>query len=261
MVQDMTIDFENFRKMHFKGVPMKKLSLLLTYMIFLISALQAVDFADIPSLAVKGEASIFRPTDQLEVILGVVTNAETSSVALNENNQRMHQVVTNLQSLGLPDTDYQTGHFTIHPIYQKPSKDSDENERTKISHYEVVNAIKIKTTKIDLAEKIIAAAVQGGANQIDQLNFNLSKPQAYRDAAIQAAAQNALADANTLANAMGVQIKRVLSLSLDHWHQFPHPVMLNKRFRIAGGGEGQNVLEPGQSEIHASVNVTFEIGQ
>jgi uncharacterized protein YggE len=222
---------------------------------------QATDFTDIPKLVVRGEASIFKPSDQLEVVLGIVTRSETSSVALNENNQRMHQVIANLQVLGLPDSDYQTGHFAIHPIYQKPPKDSNEDGRAKVSHYEVVNAIKVKTGRIDLAEKIISTAVQGGANQIDQLNFNLSKPQAYRDAAIQAAAQNALADANVLANAMGVQIKRILSLSLDHWQQFPSPLMLNKRFEIAGGDGGQNVLEPGQSEIHATVNATFEIGQ
>lgn len=239
---------------------MKKWSLFFISMIFFISVLQATEFADTPKLVVRGEASIFRPADQLEVILGVVTKAESSSVALNENNQRMHQVVANLQALGLPETDYQTGHFTIRPVYQKPPKDSNEDERARISHYEVINAVKIKTTRIDLAEKIITAAVQGGANQIDQLNFNLNKPQSYRDAAIQAAAQNALADANVLAKAMSVQLKRILNLSLDHWHQVPNPIMLNKRFEIVSDS-GQNVLEPGQTEIHATINVTFEIDQ
>lgn len=244
-----------------KVVYMKKIFLMGLFCLMPILKSQAADFTDTPKLVVRGEASIFKPADQLEVVLGIVTRSETSSVALNENNQRMHQVMANLQALGLPDSDYQTGHFAIHPIYQKPPKNSNEDEHTKISQYEVINAVKVKTMKIDLAEKIITAAVQGGANQIDQLNFNLSKPQSYRDAAIQEAAQNALADANVLANTMGVQIKRVLNLSLDHWQQFPSPIMLNKRFEIAGGDVGQNVLEPGQSEIHATVNATFEIGQ
>jgi uncharacterized protein YggE len=64
-----------------------------------------------------------------------------------------------------------------------------------------------------------------------------------------------------LANALGIQLKRILNVSLDHWQQFPNPIMLNKRYEIAGGDTGQNVFEPGQSEIHATVNVTFEIGQ
>lgn len=241
---------------------MKKWSLFLINIFFLMPAFTgwADDFSDTPKLIVRGEASIFKPADQMEVVLGVVTTGETSSLALNENNQRIHRVVANLQALGLDETDYQTGHFIIQPIYQKPPKDSLESDHSKISHYEVTNAIRIKTTKIDLAEKMIAVAVQGGANQIDQLNFNLSKPQAYREGAIQAAAQNAIADANTLANAMGVKIKRVLNLSLDHWLQSPNPIMFNKHALMASYEEtSQNILEPGQTEIRATVNVTFEI--
>lgn len=241
---------------------MKKLSILLFTFLCLahLVNVQAAEFADTPKLVVRGEASIFKPADQLEIVLGVVTKAETSSIALNENNQRMHQVLENLHALGLPDSDYQSGRFVIHPIYQKNPKDSQEDPRTTITHYEVVNAIRVKTTKIDLAENIIATAVQGGANQIDQLNFNLSKPQMYRDEAIQAAAQNALSDANVLATAMGVQIKRILNISLDHWQQMPHPVMFNKRFESSNADAGSSVLESGQSEIHATINVTFEIG-
>lgn len=242
---------------------MKIFSSLLSVMLCLapLVNVQSAEFSDTPKLVVRGEASIFKPADQLEIVLGVVTKAETSSVALNENNQRMHQVLENLHALGLPDSDYQSGRFVIHPIYQKNPKDAQEDTRTTITHYEVVNAIKVKTTKIDLAENIITTAVQGGANQVDQLNFNLSKPQQYRDEAIQAAAQHALADANALAAAMGVQLKRILSLSLDHWQQVPHPVMFNKRFESSNADAASGVLESGQSEIHATVNVTFEIGQ
>lgn len=242
---------------------MKNFSILLSAFLCLapLAYIQSAEFADTPKLVVRGEASILKPADQLEVVLGIVTKGDTSSIALNENNQRMHQVLENLHALGLPDSDYQSGRFVIHPIYQKNPKDSEKDARTTITHYEVVNAIKVKTTKIDLAESLITAAVQGGANQIDQLNFNLSKPQTYRDEAIQAAAQNALADANVLATAMGVQIKRILNLSLDHWQQVPHPVMFNKRFESSNADGGASVLESGQSEIHASINVTFEIGQ
>lgn len=224
----------------------------------------ADDFSETPKIVVRGEASIFKPSDQMEVTLGVVTISESSSVALNENNQRMHQVVANLQALGLDDKDYQTGRFQIHPIYHKPPKGSKEEEHTKISRYEVVNAIQVKTAKINLADKIIGVAVEGGANQIDQVNFNLVNPQAYRAEAIQVAAKYALDDASALANAVGVKLKRVLSVSLEHWQQTPAPVMLFKR---AEGESHQNhsisqdVIESGRTEIHAIVNVTFEIGE
>lgn len=243
---------------------MKKRSLFFISMLLLMPTINGWAFENVPSLSVKGEASIFKPSDQMEIALGVVTSAENSSVALNENNQRMHQIVANLQALGLDETDYQTGRFTIQPIYQKPPKDSQEDESAKISRYKVTNTIQIKTQKIDLADKIIGTAVQGGANQVDQVNFSLNNPQTYRNEAIQAAAKNALADASALANAVGVKLKRVVNLSLDHWQQFPGPMML---YKGAAPGNSQNqfadqdALEPGKAEIHATVNVTFEIDQ
>lgn len=215
----------------------------------------AIDFANTPKLVVKGEASIFKPADQMEASLGVLTVGDTSPVALNENNQHIRQIITNLKELGLDESDYKTGRFNIHPVYQKPSKDS--LEPSKISHYEVVNTIEIKTMKIALVDKILNAAVQGGANQIDQVQFNLHNPQSYREEVIKLATQYALLDAYALSNAADVKLVRILNLSLDHWQHYPGPVMLSKRSE--GNESNPTLIEPGQAEIHATVNVTFEI--
>lgn len=220
----------------------------------------AADFENIPKLIAKGEASIFKPSDNMEISLGIITSAEVSSIALNENNQRMHQVVANLQSIGLDESDYQTGRFTIRPIYQKPPKNSEEQDYTKISRYEVVNMVQVKTQKINLVDRIIDSAVQAGANQIDQVNFNLVNPQAYRAEAIQEAAKNAFEDASALAKSVGVKIKRVLSLSLDNWQHYPAPRLLAKSAEFSGSnGQSTDVFEPGRTEIHAVVNVIYEI--
>lgn len=244
---------------------MKKWSLLLSIgILFLLpkANIGAAEFENIPQLVVRGEASIFKPADQMEVSLGVVTLSENSTQALNENNQRIHQIIANLQGLGLDESDYQTGRFHFRPIYQKPPKDSEEDEHAKISRYEVTNAIKIKTQKIALADKILEAAVQGGANQVEQVNFNINNPQAYRAEAIKLATQNALADAAALASAANVRVIRVLSLSLDHWFNVSSPLAFAKRGAFSGQAEGgeSNVLEPGKAEIHATVNAILEIG-
>lgn len=242
---------------------MKKRFILLS-LSFLFCALQLPvwaedDFEKLPKLVVKGEASVFKPADQIEVSLGVVTADENSNVALNENNKRMHQVVANLKELGLDETDYQTGHFRIQPIYRQPSKnDRPEEVHQVIERYEVTNTIQIKTQKLPLADKIIGVAVQGGVNQVDQLNFNLNNPQLYRAEAIQLATQNAVSDAQALAGAAGVHLARILYLSLDHWQNYPHipgAMMMTK----AGGGNDTPV-EAGNVEIHANVQVIFEIG-
>jgi len=204
----------------------------------------------------------------MEVALGVVTSSDTSAEALEINKEHIRQIISNLKQLGLDQNDYQTGSFRIRPIYQKPSKDSTEQDHGKISHYEALSTIQIKTHKIILADQIINAAVKGGANQITKVNFNLNNPQAYRAEAIKLAAHHALSDATALAEAAGVSLKRILDLSLDHWFQNPQPYLMKGRMQgrnaVSIGNldlsEEEVSFEPGQTEIHASVNLTIEMG-
>lgn len=237
------------------------------YSVFVIFAICALFFKDFgwcsefentPQLVVKGEASIFKPSDFMQVSLGVITQSESSSIALNENNQKMHQMIQNLRNVGLNESDYQTGHFTIQPIYQKLADNGGE-DRSKIIRYEVANHLQIKTKKVALADRIISAAVDGGANQIESINFSLNNPQAYREEVIKLATQNALYDANALSNAAGVRLVRILNLSLDYWQHSPVPIMFNKRSGMGAAAANQDAIEPGEAEIRAVVNAVFEI--
>lgn len=239
---------------------MKLKTLFLSLPIFLLAATSgfADNFDNVPKLTLNGEASFHVEADQMEVSLGVVTRASQSAKAMNQNNQLMNQVIANLKSLGLDETEYKTCHFHIQPVYKRSKDGCEENQ--VISGYEVYNSIQVKTLKLELADQILSAAVQGGANQVNQINFSLSNPQKYRGEVIQAAAQSALADATILADAAGVKIKRVLGLSLNHWQTLPAPYMLSKHMNGGTFEMGHDAIEPGKAEIHATVSVVYEIG-
>lgn len=243
---------------------MKKYSLLCLGLLACFVPAWSEDFQSTPHLTVKGEASVFQPSDQMEVSFGVVTSAATPSEAIGENGTQIRQIIGNLQAIGLDTTDYQTGKFTLHPVRQPPKKDGDESESGKIIRYDVVNTVQVKTQKINLADQIIDAAIKGGANQIDQIQFSLNSPETYHAAAIEHAAKTALADANSLTKALGVGIKRVLVANLDQWQQAPGAISMRKygagfgtSNMIGRGGEG---ITPGNTEIHATVELTLEIG-
>lgn len=230
----------------------------LPILVLVTSFCSAEDFENIPKLILNGEASIQKEADQMEVNLGVVTRDKNSGDALTQNNRLMNQVMVNLRELGLDDTEYQTCHFHIQPVYQKTKEGYDNN--TVVIGYEVYNSIQIKTLKLELADKILSAAVQGGANQINQISFSLNNPKMYRGEAIQAATKNAISDASALADAAGVKIKRILNISLNHWLTPPSPYLLSRSSNGGGIEMGKDAIEPGNAEIHATVSVVFEIG-
>lgn len=245
---------------------MKKMTrFLFTFGVFILNVVQAdsIPLADLPQLVVKGEASVFKPSNQMEASIGVVTSAENSSSALNENNQRIRQIQANFKSLGLSEEDYQTGSFRIRPLYQKSSKETDEKDPGKIVGYEAINSIKIKTEKIILADKIFRTAVDAGANKIDSVHFSLTNPQSYREEAIKLATQYALADASALSNAANVRLKRILHLSLDYWQQLSNERIFSKNLDLSAGNPfdltSEDIIDPGMTEIRANVHATFEI--
>jgi uncharacterized protein len=231
---------------------------LLTYL--MIMPVQAAEDAITPQLTVKGNATISKPADQMELTVAVVTQNPDSKKAVRDNNEKMNQVLANLENIKLEKHEYQTDHFRIQPVYHYPNpNDPKYSEGPSITHYEVANTIRIKTQKLDQAEKILGAVIQAGANQIEQLQFNLKDPRIYRNEVIQLATRNALADAAALSEAAQVRLVRVLSLELN---QEPQPFPVPRMMAYSADAETAAYEAPvqiGQVQIQASVHVTFEI--
>ncbi len=170
---------------------------------------------DLPRLTVRGEAILHVPADQLNLRIGVVTVAETAEEALGENTEKMERVVKALQRVGLTHEEYQTGQFQIQPQWSPRPRQAPAEWRPEIVGYSVTNSLNLRTGKLELAGKLIGAAAEAGANEIGAILFDLADPRQYRDAAIEAATANAIADARSLAAAASVRLLRVLSLTLD----------------------------------------------
>ncbi|MBA2368147.1 MAG: SIMPL domain-containing protein [Candidatus Protochlamydia sp.] len=213
---------------------------------------------EISKLTVKGEGALYKPADQMELNIAVVTQNIDSKLAVKTNNEKMELVISRLNKVGLTAKEIQTGQFMVQPIYHYPGP-KEEQAGPTITHYETTNTLQIKTKQLDLIEKIIGAAVESGANRLDQIVFNLSDPQLFRNEVIHLAAKHAMEDANSLAHAAQVKLVRVLSLDLDpNQTHYPVPRMMMAS-KAESMGSFDAPIEAGQVEMKASVNMTFEI--
>ncbi|EFB40425.1 hypothetical protein pah_c205o074 [Parachlamydia acanthamoebae str. Hall's coccus] len=199
-------------------------------------------------LMVNGEARLHKPAEKMMVRISVVTQDANSEKAVSDNNVKMQKVIEALKGVGLTQDEYKTGQFNIHPRY------SDQT----IKGYEVINSLSVSTEKLKLAGDLIAAANRAGVNSIDSIQFTVKDVRAYRAEALQTAAANAMADAQTLAQATGVKLVRVLELnSGSAGESFPTPrynILSTKSF--AGDS---TPIEAGNVEIVANVFMIYEI--
>ncbi|MBE0598519.1 MAG: SIMPL domain-containing protein, partial [Desulfuromonadales bacterium] len=125
--------------------------------------------------------------------------------------------------------------------------------------YMVVNTLKIRSSRLELAGKLIAAATEAGANEVGSLHFDLADPRQHRAEAIRQATAQARADAGSLAGAAGVRLVRVLSLHLDQESAQPLPMARFKTAEMAMT-DAAPVIAPGEVTVRATVQMVYEVG-
>lgn len=213
----------------------------------------------IPTITLSAQGTIYRPADELQMHIGVITYKDTAEEALHENSFKMNAVIDSLKASGLTNKDYETGHFSINPTYTPYPKNPPEGWKPSINGYEVSNTIFIHTNLINLAGKIIDAANQAGANNINAISFVLHDSRTYWDEAITLAVENAINDAQTIAKTANLNLVRILTISLENNNNYisPRPGAYAAKMNYSS----TPAIEAGEVTITARVNVTYEIEQ
>ncbi len=218
------------------------------------------DEKEIPKLAVRGMAELEKPADQLRLTIGVITENNDATTAMEANARLMRDVIKAIEKAGLTDDEYETGRFRVMPRYSRRPRQPDPTWRPRIVDYEVTNTVNIKSKQLDIVAKLIEAASKAGANTIDSISFDLADPRMYRREAIDEATRNAIADANVLAEASSLRLVRIMSITLDNAQPQPPPPVSRRRMLTAGAAiESATPISPGDVTIRATVNIVYEI--
>jgi hypothetical protein len=198
-----------------------------------------------------GEASA-RP-DVAVISAGVVVQADTASAALAENTRAMNAVLEQLRAAGLAEEDIQTSHFAVMPLYDTRPPDPQRMEPPRIVGYQVSNQVIARVREIDRLGATLDALVAAGANSINGLHFEVADPKQLLGEARNAAVADALAKAERYAAAAGVELGEILVIAEGGAHPLPRPMMR------AEAMAADVPIAPGQSELSASVTMTFAL--
>jgi uncharacterized protein YggE len=198
-----------------------------------------------------GEASA-RP-DVAVISAGVVAQASTAAAALAENTGAMNRVLEQLRTSGLPAEDVQTAQFSVTPLYERRRPEAETTEPPKIVGYQVSNQVTARIRDLDRLGGVLDALVSAGANSISGPSFDITNPNTLLDQARDAAVADALAKASRYAAAAGVELGEILSIEEGGSYAPPRPMMRAEAMAASVP------IEPGQTELSASVTVVFEI--
>jgi uncharacterized protein YggE len=204
------------------------------------------------SISTTAEAS--RTPDVATISTGVVTQAADANAAMRDNAVQMDKMMSALRAAGIAARDIQTSGINLNPQYKYA-----DNQPPAIVGYQASNSVNVKVRELAKLGKVLDALVAQGANQINGPSFGIDKPEAAMEEARLAAVKKAQAQAQTYARALGLQVKRIVSISEGGAGQpGPMPVM---RMMAAAPMEKDTAISPGESSVSVSEEMVFELGR
>ncbi|MHB9110023.1 MAG: SIMPL domain-containing protein [Armatimonadota bacterium] len=212
------------------------------------------------TITVTGTAQIQATPTLALVVVAVQTQAETVAAAVAANNAAANRVVQAINNLRIPRLTVRTIDFNVQPIYeQRPPNVPPPATPPRITGYQVINRLEARIPGASsealssAVSRVIEAALNAGANRVDSIQFTLEDITAANNRALAEAVGNARSTARAVAQAAGVQIAALQSLTTQPFFQ-PMPYLARAEMAVSGPP-----IIAGQLTIQASVTAVYTI--
>ncbi len=205
-------------------------------------------------ITVNGDDEVKASPDKATVHLGVQSQGPTANDAMRRNNELMGAVITAIRSASIPDQDIQTVGLSLWPIHS-------QTEPFRITGYQAHNSVSVTVNDLGRLVWVIDGGIGAGANMAGGVYFGFKDDAAMRRSALVGAARTARAKAQALADAMGVTILGLHSMSEGGFGgPIPLPIGAPAVPALPERGGAPTPVQPGQLTVSASVTASFIIG-
>ncbi len=206
-----------------------------------------------PTIIVNGEGTAYAVPDVATITLGVTAQAEQAADAMAQTSETGAQILARLAELGIAERDVQTSDLSLNPVWSNRQTD---NQTPQIEGYEASNRVTIRVQQLDSLGDVLGAVLEDGANQLGGLSFGLKDPEPLLDIARRDAVADAMARAKVYAEAAGVTLGSVLSIS-EAGSSTPRPeAMMAMR-----DSSSRVPVAAGETGITANVSMVFAIAE
>ena len=156
-------------------------------------------------VTVAGEALTKVEPDAAVVVLSVVTQNTQAITAQQENARKSEAVAAAIRNTAGSTAEIKTSDYSLQPQY-----DYRDNKLPKIVGYNARNSVIVTMSELKNVGAVIDAASTAGANSIDNVSFILRQTSPARGQALADATHQAMNKAQSIAQALGGRVSRVL---------------------------------------------------
>ena len=205
------------------------------------------------TVSISATGSVEKEPDIAVMTTGVQTEAKTAAQAVADNAEQMARVFKAVEAAGVAKKDMQTSNFSLNPRYDYSSRGGSP----RLTGYIASNQLAITVRDLDTLGETMDAIISAGSNTFNGLRFALDDPSGAQDEARRAAMKQARDRADLYADAAGLKVKRIVTISESGgYNPGPMPMMQAR----AMDAEASTPIATGEVGYSITVNVVFELG-
>lgn len=203
------------------------------------------------SMSVSGTGRVTIVPDLATINIGVRTEADAVTEALEGNTAQANAIAEVLQDMGVAEEDIQTSNFNVYPS----ERYDPMTGQVEGSYFVVENTVNVMVRDLSQLGDVLSAVVEAGANSIYGINFSVEDRQAAIAEARQLAIEDAQAKAQAIADEAGVTLGDIINISVSSGDA-PLPY-----FDAKGGmyAEAAVPIAAGTLAITMQAHLTYEI--
>ncbi len=207
----------------------------------------------------EGSGQVMGQNDSARIFIAVQTEGRDMKKTASENAAKTEAVIKAIEKLKIKDLKLKTSNYRVTP--QKDFKASPP----KITGYEVYNEIEVEMAGFDPeplsthVSTVFGDALEKGANHIRSVQFFIKNKYSLEKEALIQATRQAVERAQILAEAAGLKLKRIATLSTQPISQPVRSRMVGTQELKADAAAMAPPIEAGESTIHVQVSLSYEI--
>ena len=228
---------------------MKKLFVLFIALVMLLTAAAAQAESKI---SVSGTGEIRVSADTAVISLGVNARDKDVLKAQQKVNESIAAIRAALTEQGVSEENINTEFINIYVTYDY------RDDQEEVEAYNASSTLAIKVTEMDKVGALIDAAFSAGANTLNGISFSASDTSEAKAEALREAVADAKNKADVLAEASGLKITGIESLSEDGVFSFENNVgNVYAKMAVAEAADAGTVVQAAKLIVSASVSITY----
>ena len=204
-------------------------------------------------IAVNGTGETRISADTAVISLGVSARDRDVLKAQQTVNENIAGIRQALLSNGVAEENINTDYMSIYAIY-------DYNEDVeKVQAYNASTTLAVKVTDMDSVGRLIDEAFAAGANTLNGISFSSSDTDEARDESLKAAVGEARAKAEVLAEASGLKITGIETISEGNVYSYDNSVSNFSAKRMEGTADTGygTMVQAAKLIVSVTVSITF----